>query len=361
VASLIFADSFQFYDVVHQADQLYNTAELRYANGNDVISGSSLLPGSVYGSAKTVWGSQTDEITLGIRYQTPRLDEGPIVIGNDASGFYFQLVGVGDGRFTFVTSLAGSPAQGLITGKAIKARTWYYFELHLQVTRQYQPYVPATLTTPAIPEAYWNTCFYDFWVNGEAWVSFATVDSPRRRTVGDGTVGTNPWIEQMALAFAAVDSRPGIMTDLYITGGGRDPLGDVAVVPLYPDGDGDSDWTPHAGSTHYTMVNSAPPDGTTYNTADSAGQEDSYSLQDIPAFNGTIKGTVAVWWMTLSDPGAGAAFGFYNTDDKATGLFYPSYGSWQYFIDPERYFPDSSDEWTQSQINNLTLGIARFS
>ncbi|HEY4364472.1 MAG TPA: hypothetical protein VGN17_26135 [Bryobacteraceae bacterium] len=359
--TLVFADSFQFYDPRTQANQLYTTADLQAGTGNNVIAGSTLLPGSVHGSLKFGLPDEVTELTVGIRWQTQNLSHAPITFTNDYSGFGFSVVPVGDGRFTFSAGLAGSATAGIVTQKSIRNWTWYYFELHLQTVRQYQPHIPATPTTPEIFEQYWLTCFYDFYVNGEAWVVGGVLDSPHRRTDGDGNVGANPWLDHLSIKNVLLDATTGIMTDFYVTANDSTPLGDVEIVPLYPNGDGDSQWTPISGSTHYVEVNNHPPDGTTYNVADAAGQEDSYDLQDLPAFSGTVKGTVAIWYVTLSDAGAGAAFGYYNVDSKATGLFYPSYGSWQFIYDAWRVFPFTTTEWTQTQVNSLRLGIARFS
>ncbi|HEY4359392.1 MAG TPA: hypothetical protein VGN17_00385 [Bryobacteraceae bacterium] len=360
MAYLAFADSFQFYDLPTQANQLYNSADFKYGNGNNVLPGSTLLPGSNYGAGQFTLPSEVSELTVGLRWQTPEIFFAPFEFANSASGFGFAIEPVGDGRFTFVAGLAGSRNAGVITTKSIRAWTWYYFELHVSAARHHQPYVPATMTTPAIFEAYSVECFYDFYVNGEAWVSGQFLESPQRRTVGDGNVGDNPWIQHLNVSSVYIHSIPGIMTDFYVTTTGFDPLGDVQVVPLYPTGDHDTQWTPLAGTSHYQQVDTHPPTGSTYNIATSAGLEDSYTLQQLPAFTGEIKGSVAIWYMSLSDPGAGAAFGYYNNDSKATGLFYPSFGSWGFTYDAWRYFPFTSTEWTQAQVNSLALGIARF-
>lgn len=99
------------------------------------------------------------------------------------------------------------------------------------------------------------------------------------------TYDADPWL-----------TNPVRWDDVYVcdTSGSlnNDFLGDSHVETVYPNGDGaHSDWTPNSGSTHWTQVDEAPPDGdTTYNGSGTLNAIDTYTMQDLSVIAGAIFG-----------------------------------------------------------------------
>lgn len=98
--------------------------------------------------------------------------------------------------------------------------------------------------------------------------------------------------------------------DIYVCDGTGSPpyntfLGDCRVDPRYPTAEGTTiQCTPFSGTDNALMVNeTAPDDDTTYNSATTVGQTDTFVTQDAPAVGATIYGLQHCISMKKSDAG----------------------------------------------------------
>jgi hypothetical protein len=86
-------------------------------------------------------------------------------------------------------------------------------------------------------------------------------------------------------------------------------------------------------------------------------------MEDLVPFSGLVKGTQAMWLVTKDDTGAASVQGVYAGAGSAsyTGTFYPSFGGYRYLVDPQRKSIYTGLDWTQTEIDDLTLGMKRIS
>ena len=125
--------------------------------------------------------------------------------------------------------------------------------------------------------------------SGNAWANAVRIGSMSDST---GNMGVTYW------------------DDLYLCdGAGSTPhntfLGDCRVDTLLPNADGTSQqWAPSTPGTHYTLVDEAAPNTTDYVSSATAGQRDTYGMQDLSAVIGTIYGVQLNLAALKSDAGA---------------------------------------------------------
>ena len=196
-------------------------------------------------------------------------------------------------------------------------------------------------------------------VNGVDWVNISAVDT---QNGGSGVIG-NILIGNFYSSLGAVGVSV-YLDDLYIcdTAGSYNNnfLGDIRVETLLPDGGGsNTDWTPSAGSNYDCVNESAPNSDTDYVYTSNVNDTDSYTYSDLTSATGSVKAAV-VWAFSKKDDGgtrliravakSGATTGD-NGSDLAPGTSY-SYLQGLFEINP-----DTSSEWTISEINGAEFGV----
>jgi len=133
----------------------------------------------------------------------------------------------------------------------------------------------------------------------------------------------------------------------------NDFLGDVRVDTLLPNGEGTHlDFTPSTGTTHYQLVDEAAPNTTDYNESGTAGQRDSYAMQDLASVTGSIKGVQVAGAILKDDVGARSI----KVGVRAGGT--TSVGSTQALATTQIYYtavhetnPSTSTAWTEAGVN----------
>ena len=144
------------------------------------------------------------------------------------------------------------------------------------------------------------------------------------------------------------------------------PVGRMKVQALYPAADGTyTAWAPNSGTTHYNRVNQAQADDdTTYNAAITSGDKDSYGIGALPGSPAHIHGVMVTAIVRKDD-----------VDSKNLQVFTKS-GSTETFGSnisvPLGYLssttngsaailhgddPNTSAEWTQTNVNALEVGV----
>lgn len=160
-------------------------------------------------------------------------------------------------------------------------------------------------------------------------------------------------------------SVPLYFDDVYVadaTGGiNNDFLGDVAVETIYPTSDGaHTDFTPNAGSTHYTQVDENTPDGdTTYVSSSTIGARDSYGLTDLSVVTGQVFAVQGHNYNRKDDIGlrqVKASLRSGGTDyDGATQTLSTTYSMASTGI--HNVDPFDSAAWTIADVNALEAGV----
>lgn len=188
-------------------------------------------------------------------------------------------------------------------------------------------------------------------------------------TIMTGAVATSASV--MTLQFpdpyhAYQSSSNGIFScdDLYVldtTGTtNNDFLGDVRVNTLLPSADGTHhDMTPSSGTTHYSLVDDATPDTTSYVTTSSAGAKETYRFQPLSSTVGGVYGIRATNY--AHKDGAGTA-GLRNIitsggTDYESALNASMSASWAVASDLWEQNPATGGAWTQTSVNDSEFGV----
>lgn len=133
----------------------------------------------------------------------------------------------------------------------------------------------------------------------------------------------------------------------------NDFLGDVRVDTLFPNAEGTHlDYTPSTGTTHYTLVDETAPNTSDYNENGTAGNRDSYNMQDLSTISGSIYGVQVSGAILKDDVGARSI----KVGMRAGGT--TSVGSAQALTTTQAYYsavhetnPSTSAAWTESGVN----------
>jgi|SRR5579871_283930 len=302
-----------------------------------------------------------EDICCGLRWRNGLNGQPPIVFSNSISGFTCSVLSDGMGRFSISVSLAGTPTTTDASTLNISANEWNFLELSIQTSKIHIPFDPGP---PEVPEAYRMLVIYELRVNDEVFLS-GSIETAERFLLGSG-LDSNPWIGHLNVGAVEINALGlASMTDFYLTASPGDFKGDSSIRTLYPALDVATDFTPSVGTAHYALVNDHPDDTSTYNSATTVGNIDSYGFDSLPTWAGgtqTINGIMALWHLATSDPASGGVFGFYNTPSNFTANFYPlPGGTFEYFYDCEEYtWGSSSVKWTEGGINSLVVGTERI-
>ena len=133
----------------------------------------------------------------------------------------------------------------------------------------------------------------------------------------------------------------------------NDFLGDVRVDTLLPNGEGNHlDFTPSTGTSHYQLVDESSPNTTDYNESGTAGQRDSYAMQDLSTSSGAIKGVQVLGAILKDDAGARSI----KVGVRAGGT--TTVGSSQTLATTQAYYsavhetnPTTATTWTEAGVN----------
>jgi hypothetical protein len=313
-----------------------------------IVSGGRTRNGFSGGILKT-FDLEQGQLTTGFAFLASSTLGSTIEYRNIISSFTVGCGPVGDGRLQVYANLASHTNFSAPSTFVVQNGNWYYIEFNCSVSRIELPPNPPTHPN----DTFFVRCNYDVRIN-ESSILSGTLDSPER-----GTPDHN-WENHLHIATLFLEtSGGGVIDDLYVTDGPF--LGDTAVITLMPTGDGTyQNFTPLDPGPHYQMVDEKPPDEElSYNSADTAGQIDTYTFEDLVPFTGDIKGTQAMFRVVKSDAGSGAVRGVYGAALAFTGKFYPSELSYRYLCDPQGINPITETSWTQSDINNIELGVER--
>lgn len=137
-------------------------------------------------------------------------------------------------------------------------------------------------------------------------------------------------------------------------------LGDVRVQTLFPSADGTNlAMTPDSGTTHYSRVNEATPDTTSYVSSSSAGVKDSYRYQQLAANTAGVYGVAVTSYASKDAPvAAGVATlvrlgstDYINAQPQALSA------SWAIGTDLYQVRPSDSAPWTPTDVNSAEFGI----
>lgn len=139
--------------------------------------------------------------------------------------------------------------------------------------------------------------------------------------------------------------------------------GDTRIDVVYPDGDGaSSGWTPSTGTTHYTLIDEAAPNGDTdYNSTATVNAIDEVTVQNTPMPNNTIRSVQANLNVKKTDAGAATV----AIVARQSGVDYvgtsnaPGTG-YSYVREVYERAPDTS-LWTATIFNAMEFGYKRLS
>ena len=229
-----------------------------------------------------------------------------------------------------------------VTTRGLDVKKWYYIEISVTLSG----------STPI-------QAAVEVRINGQVQAS------------GSGTTGFNSTDNLSGDAtgnFHQFSGIPGVgngsyFDDLYIknTVG---YYGDVRIIALYPNGEGDTlDWTPSTGTTHYTMVNSHPLDLTTWLDDKTPTDIDTWNWQDCPGFSGSIPAVNISMDARKDDEGTksfkivvGNTGSEAQSDEYFVGAVYPEYYEFGMELDPGTGLP-----WTQAGFNAKQFGVELIS
>ena len=156
------------------------------------------------------------------------------------------------------------------------------------------------------------------------------------------------------------------MDDLYVTDdAGGSPnngrLGDVRVVALPPTGTGNyAQFTPSTGSNWQNVDEATPNDDTDYNSSTTAGDKDSFATTNLPSNAASVYAIKESLRHRKDDAGSATVRNLlrisstdYESGDHAVA------DSYQYHSDIRETNPNTSNAWTQSDVDGMETGYKR--
>jgi hypothetical protein len=273
-------------------------------------------------------------ITCGIAYQTQAFANSIFVFSDATTGGNRGLDHVGDGRLRVSF---GSPRTAP-SAFVMNLNQWYYIECQF-VGRLIGVF-------PSID--------YTVKVNGGVILS-----GTLSWDIGDSVFPTTASITCSAPGGGA----NAIIDDFYVTD--AEFLGDVNIVCLYPNADGDlSAWTPLSAGSHYLMTQEHPADeDTTYIFSSTAGNQELENLQDIGGAVAHIFGGQFLWRLKKSNAGPATVQGAIKSSGVTvnTPTYFPSADNYLYLIQPYRKSPFTGNDFTVPEINAIQMGPTRIS
>ena len=174
--------------------------------------------------------------------------------------------------------------------------------------------------------------------------------------------GTSLNIDRFDILRTSGGSETDYWDDLYVcdnTGTTNNTfLGDIQVQTLMPNGPGAStQFTPTGAATNWQAVADVPYSTATYNSASTVGNRDLYTLSDLSASTGTVKGIQTN--MIVNKTGAGTANLKAAIQSGGTVYYDPTIAlstttTWTAAV--REVDPATSAAWTVNGVNNLQAG-----
>lgn len=137
-------------------------------------------------------------------------------------------------------------------------------------------------------------------------------------------------------------------------------LGDVRVQTLLPSAEGTNlGMTPDTGTVHYSRVNEAAPDTTSYVSTASAGVKDSYRYQQLAANTSSVYGVAVTSYASKDAPVAAgiATLVRLGSTDYVNAQTQSLSASWVAGTDLYQVRPNDSAPWTPTDINGAEFGV----
>lgn len=134
--------------------------------------------------------------------------------------------------------------------------------------------------------------------------------------------------------------------------------GDCKVETLRPTGAGNSTgWTPSTGSNYQNVDDTTPDDDSTYNSAATAGDKDTFALGNLATTSGSVLGLVQVVRFRKDDAGSRSIATVVRTGatdyDGSTASSSTTYG---YTRTLRETNPNTTSAWTISEVNGMEAG-----
>lgn len=194
--------------------------------------------------------------------------------------------------------------------------------------------------------------------NGSPILSLTNIDTQQGSTAG--------WnVLQIGRSASTADVR--LIDDLYVLDGSgpapwNDFLGDIRVDVRYPTAEGaSSQWTPSTGTDNALLLDeTAPNDDTDYTSTSTAGQKDSFIVQDAPVAGAAILGVQVNLAAKKTDAGACSLAPIVRhsgIDNQGTDNN-PS-TSYTYLIQTYGPNPGTGAQWTEADFNAAEFGYIR--
>jgi Tfp pilus assembly protein PilX len=280
------------------------------------------------GTARWISPSNQADWRYGFRYTTSTLVAQPIVELRDTGTSQIEIYSTTLGGFEVRRNgtLVASSANALVVGGS-----WYHLEAQITVD---------------------NAGSVVLILNGVTVINVSGVDVQAT---------ANAYANEFVLRGAS-SAISRAYADLWVRNGAdaSSSLGMVKAEAFFPTGDGAlTDFTPDSGSTHYTRVDEATPDGdTTYNESSTAGHRDSFTFQPFTLSAGGAIALVQVA-STIRKTDAGARSIKLFTRISATnydGSAQTIADSYLIYVEHWLLNPNTVATWTESGVNNGEFG-----
>lgn len=277
-----FIESWTPYD--YNGLAINNSLNSRWTNSRIANGGFNATGGPNGNPTLTIgWGSNlsktlthSNKWVFGIRYKTGNLENagGPVVFLSNNGQFLFSFNVNIDGT---ISLYGASNIIGTTNAPWFSSNNWTFAECivtfsgttNILVTADL--YVNGNYSAPLISGSILTGINKSNLLSNSATTNVITLNSGLNGP-GSGTIDGSFYIHN---------------------GGGAIPgvWGDGKILRILPNGDtAQADWTPNSGTTHYNRINELPKDDdTTYLSAGTVSNKDSWDWEDIPAFSGVIR------------------------------------------------------------------------
>lgn len=241
-------------------------------------------------------------------------------------------------------------SQATLPGFSVHTGTWYYFECMTEFGEGSSGQVSVSMV---------------FRVNGQiVATSNGFQDSGilisnliNQSATGDQHIFVNP----------ALNLSNSYASDFYIyplgVGGAYSTfLGDLTSLAIFPNGDVLTEWTANPNGPHFSLVNSQFSENSPgYIASDTPNQEDKFTWQPIPAFNGSII-LVHCGALAWKDDEGSRSFQLTNADtiNTVSPVVFPGDTPVYYFYGMD-IDPNTGAPWTQAGFNSSIFGIKLIS
>lgn len=326
MANIVFMDSFDNYSssTSHYRWQGGITLTPNGRTGQGAIGGNSSIPVKKFDLRST--------LCAGVAYKTTALSNYPIGFSNGISGIYANMCVFADGRIGVNAFDNWGDVWKYSTKTRLLLDTWYYLEFLCSHTAGGMTF-ECRINEEVVLIGTLTGHGYGY---GEYGFTLCTLRGP-----GGGSTC--------------------IFDDVYCTEG--EFLGDVHVYVIKPDGDSTpSQWVPSLAGAHYLMVDDTVPNTLDYLSTINLNDVDMVTLEDI-SVTGDIKGIQTNFIAQKSDAGISMFHGMYNinsTDFESTQDQYLSYMAWIQYYETYRKNPVTNDDFTNAEINAMTMGVKRI-